>query len=157
MCYGSLFRCLKCNLGIYNEGRIYLFERCINFRTIHFFSKMNCYTKNFFRNCSLIAPSRLSDCVYLLVLCTLMIYSLLRILTVGFFSSAFFKHKYENFLVTQGILATFGRAFSSGSIFPASANQMGAFSSASLQLCTSAAQLQQISVQWEVRRSDPKY
>ena len=65
------------------------------FRTIHFLSKMNCSTEDSFPNCSLVAPSSLSDCLFTAPLHAHHLFSLMHSHRQFFFSV--FKHKYEEF------------------------------------------------------------
>lgn len=68
---------------------------------------MNCHAERFFQNCSLIAPSRLSRVrVYLLLHCTLMIYSLAHIPTIDLSCLLSSNTNTKHFLVKQGTLTT---------------------------------------------------
>lgn len=88
---------------------------------------MNCHAESFFQNCSLIAPSRLSRVrVYLLLHCTLMIYSLAHIPTIDLSCLLSSNTNTKHFLVKQGTLTTstfeefFMSAHAAGSLRPSS-------------------------------------
>lgn len=140
------------------NGRCTSLKDALIFRSIHFWCKMNCYTESFFLNCSLIAPSRLSDCMF--IYCAIappwfiLLYTF-PLLIFPFCPSS--NTNMKNFLVSQGVLTTFWRALSLGPVFPACDKQTGAFSSAFLPSCTPPAWLQQSSAQGKVWRSDPNY
>lgn len=86
---------------------MYLFERYIDFRSIHFLSKMNCHAESFFQNCSLIAPSRLSECVFIYCSIAPPWFTPLHAfpLSISFLLSS--NTNAKNFLVSQGTLTTF--------------------------------------------------
>lgn len=109
------------------NGRYTSLRDALIFRSIHFWCKMNCYTESFFLNCSLIAPSRLSDCMF--IYCSIappwfILFYTFPLLIFPFCPSS--STNMKNFLVSQGALTTFWRALSLGSVFPACDKQTGA-------------------------------
>lgn len=113
---------------------------------------MNCYTESFFQNCSLIAPSRLSGCMF--IYCSIappwLILSHIPLLI--FLSCLSSTTNMKKFLVSQVALTTVWTALSLESLSPACGSQRGAFRSAFLQLGTPA-QLQL----WKLWRSGPSW
>lgn len=89
---------------------------------------MNCYTESFSQNCSLIAPSRLSGCMF--IYCSIappwLILSHIPLLIFLFCLSS--TKNMKKLLASQAALATVWRALSLGCLSPACSSQTGELS-----------------------------
>lgn len=68
---------------------------------------MNCHAESFFQNCSLIAPSRLSECVFIYCSIAPSWFTPLHTFPLSIFPACFLQTYTKHFFVKQGTLTTF--------------------------------------------------